>query len=222
MLSKSVNAKGIKKTKKKRVSRKNSNPVFKDRTQVSKPEKKWIDVTGTLVPPIGSAWVAVPLQLNPTSSGSGSSNRIGSKIEMTSLLCRLNALWQGGQTTNAPQQIRYVIVYDKQSNQAAPSRGDVFADGTLWNSPLNLTNQDRFIIIADVLGDQIESNGQFCVATEIFRKMALDSVWPTSGTTQPATGSVTLWVAANSDWNDSTSAHFPSIQIYSRIRFTDC
>ena len=30
-------------------------PAFKDANQVMRPEKKWVDVPGTLAPPIGSA-----------------------------------------------------------------------------------------------------------------------------------------------------------------------
>ena len=142
---------------KKRKSSKRS-PAFKDANQVMRPEKKWVDVPGTLAPPIGSAFVVTPLHLNPTSGGTGASNaRIGSKINMTSLDVKFNIIWPGNQAVASPSQVRTVIVYDKQANAAAPSRGDVFADGTLWNSPRNLFNQDRFIILADEISDQIES-----------------------------------------------------------------
>lgn len=203
--------------------KKSRNPAFRDKNKVAKPERKICDVASTLTPPIGSAFVTTPLQLNPTTGGTGTNlARIGTKCEFVQLHLRANALWAGGQTTNAPQQIRYVVVYDKQSNGAAPSRSDLFQDGTVWQSPINIAFQDRFIVLADVLSDQIESNGQFCVGTEIFRKMALEAVWPLGGTAYPNTGGISLWVAANSDWSDATSAHFPTIQIYSRMKYTDC
>ena len=139
-----------------------------------RPEKKWVDVPGTLAPPIGSAFVVTPLHLNPTSGGVGASNaRIGSKINMTSLMLSSTSYGLGNQAVASPSQVRTVIVYDKQANAAAPSRGDVFADGTLWNSPRNLFNQDRFIILADEISDQIESNGQFAVAQHIFERWRL-------------------------------------------------
>lgn len=208
---------------KKSYKKKSKSPAFADAYKTHNPEKKWIDVVNTLVPPIGSAFVTTPLHLNPTASGTaGGGQRVGSKITMSSLQIRANALWPGGQVTNSPSQVRYLVVYDKQANAAAPSRSDVFADGTLWNSPINLTNQERFVILADVLGDQIGSNGQFSVATELFRKMALDAVWPPGGSAYPNTGSITLWVAANQNWNSASGGVLPDVQIYSRIRFTDC
>ena len=86
-----------------------------------RPEKKWVDVPGTLAPPIGSAFVVTPLHLNPTSGGVGASNaRIGSKINMTSLDVKFNIIWPGNQAVASPSQVRTVIVYDKQANAAAP------------------------------------------------------------------------------------------------------
>lgn len=197
--------------------------AFKDANKVVRPEKKWIDVINTLTTPIGSAFVTTPLHINPTSNATGAgSARLGAKISMKSLVIKANNIWPGNQAQTAPSQVRHVIIYDKQSNGVAPSRSDVFADGTLWNSPLNLFNQDRFIVLADVLSEQIASNGQFCVGTEIFRKMDLEAVWPSAGTGYPNTGSISYWVAANSNWNNSTTAYFPTVEIYSRIRYTDC
>lgn len=187
-----------------------------------RPEKKIIDVVNTLAPPIGSAFVVTPLHLNPTANNTGTNlARIGSKINMTSMDVKLNILWPGNQAVSSPSQIRTVIVYDKQANAAAPSRTDVFQDGTLWNSPKNIFNQDRFIILADEISEQIESNGQFAVAQHIFRKMALDAVWPSGGSAYPNSGSISMFVAANQDWNSAASAVLPTVQIYSRIRFVD-
>lgn len=209
---------GVRKFKK----AKPKSPAFKDANSVMRPEKKWIDVINTLAPPVGSAWVTTPLHLNPTTGSTGASNaRIGSKINMTSMDVKLNILWPGNQAVNSPQQIRTVIVYDRQANAAAPSRGDVFADGVYWNSPKNLFNQDRFIVLVDELSDQIDSNGQFCVAQHIFRKMALDAVWPANGSGYPNSGAISMWVAANQDWNSAATAVLPTVQIYSRIRFVD-
>jgi len=196
--------------------------VFTDANKVIRPEKKLIDTVNTLSCPIGSAFVTTPLQLNACSNGTGSNGRIGNTIKMLSLQVKANSIFSATLGSSpGPSCVRYVIVYDKQSNAAAPSRSDVFADGVLWNSPININNRDRFIILADVLGQQDASVGQYNVATEIFRKMDLNAIFPPSGTAYPNTGGLSLWVAANGDWNDATSAHFPAVQIYSRLRFTD-
>lgn len=221
----SSKTKGIKKTypKKRAASKKykKRSLMFKDANKRPRIEKKWVDIVNTLTCPIGSAFVVTPLQLNPTAGSTGTNGaRLGAAIEMKSLLVRCNALWPGNQSVNAPGQVRYVVVYDKQSNGAAPGRSDVFADGTNWASPINLFNQDRFIVLADEISEQC-TNGQFCVGTEIFRKMDLEAVWPSGGSAYPNTGGVSIWVAAVSDLNDATAAHFPQVQIYSRMRYTD-
>lgn len=183
-------------------------------------EKKWWDTISTLNPPVGSAFVTTPSILNLFSTGGGPNSRIGAKSRMKSVRVMANALWPGGQAVNSPQQVRYVIVYDKQSNGATAGRSDVFQDGTLWNSPMNLHNQDRFITVADVIADQISSNGQFCVATDIWRKLELDVI-QNQTTTTPTTGALLLWVSCNQDWNSAASGTLPTVQFYSRVRFTD-
>lgn len=195
--------------------------MFKDANKVLKPEKKWLDVTTTITPPIGSAFITAPVHLNGMTAGTSGSSKIGAAIQMKSLHIRLNALWPGNQAINSPSQVRYVIVYDKQGNGAAPARGDVFTDGTVWFSAFNRNNQDRFICIADVTSDQIASNGQFCVATEIFRKMDLEARGP-AGQTIFSTGNLYLFAATASSILDSTTGHFPSIELYSQLRYTDC
>lgn len=209
---------GVKKTT---YKKKSSNPMFKDANKVLKPEKKWWDVTTTITPPIGSAFITSPVLLNGMAAGTSGSSKIGAAIQMKSLHIRMNALWPGGQVTNAPQQNRFVIVYDKQGNGSAPARNDVFTDGTNWMSPFNRNNQDRFICIADVTSEQCQSNGQFCVATEIFRKMDLESRGP-AGQSIFNTGNLYLFAATASSTLDSSVGHFPSIELYSQLRYTDC
>lgn len=195
--------------------------LFKDAGKLDKPEKKWFDVASTLATPLGSAFVVTPANLSGIPAGDTGSSKIGSKVQYKSIHVRANALWGGGQTVNAPSQVRYVIVYDKQANGSLPARNDVFADGTLWNSDFNGNYKDRFIVLADVVSDQIQSNGQFCVSTEIFRSMDLEARGPNGGTIF-STGNICMFVAAASGWNDASSAHFPTIEFYSRIRYTDC
>jgi len=197
--------------------------MFKDANKIIRPEKKWTDQVTTLSCPIGSAFVTTPAQLNPTTGGTGTaSGRIGAKISMKSLQLRCNSIMSATLGTSpGPSAVRYVVIYDKQSNAAAPSRSDVFTDGTLWNSPLNLFNQDRFICLVDQIAQQDVIVGQYNCAFECFRKLDMEAVWPSGGTAYPNTGGISLWVSANGDWNDATSAHYPAVQIYSRIRYTD-
>lgn len=195
-------------------------PLYQKDTQKVRQEKKWIDTVNTLACPIGSAFVTTPLQLNAISPGNLGNNKVGSEIHQKSLHMRASCLWPGAQATNSPSQVRFVIVCDQQSNGVAPTRNEVFNDGTLWNSAFNMNNRERFIVIADEMSEQIASNGQFTTTIEIFRRLGLNARGPNTASIFN-TGSIYLFVAAASGWNDSTSAEFPSVEIYNRIIFTD-
>lgn len=116
----------------------------------------------------GAAQVAiacndVPLLfcINAVTVGAGAWNRIGRRITLKSLYL------QGFFTSNLAaiaaasiaQNVRIMIIYDKQSNGTLPVIGDVLRDqinnlGTDWSvlcqtSGLNMNNRDRFEIILD-------------------------------------------------------------------------
>jgi len=184
-------------------------------------EHKVVDTTSVLTCPIGSAFVSTPANLNAIAQNATSAGRIGAKVRCKNLKLRASILWPGGQNTSSPSQVRFVIVWDKQANGAVASRTDVFQDGTLWYSPMLYTNSERFVVLVDEISDQIDSNGQFAVAYECFRKFDLESVYAGATAVPAQTGALLLFVAANSDINDSTSAHFPAVQFYSRVKYTD-
>lgn len=213
------NGSGSKKRSYKTTTNKRRSIYYQDARKKDKPEKKWFDVPGTLVPPIGSAFVVTPANLTAIASGTTASNKIGSKVQLKSVHVRANAIFGGGQVSTSPSQVRYVIVYDKAANNAVPSRNDVFADGTLWNSDFNGSNQDRFICLADVISEQC-TNGQFNVTTNIFRKMDLEARGA-AGATIFNSGNIWMFVAANADWNSASTANVPDVQFYSRVKFTD-
>jgi len=195
------------------------NPKWEPRT-LTGPEKKWVDTNNTVTPPIGSAFNTTAAHFNAISQGTGgSANRVGLKVRMSSLKIRANILWNGGQTTNAPSQVRFVVVWDKQSNGALAARGDVFADATYFTSPINLTNAERFVVLIDEVSD-IGDNGQFTVSWDAYRKFSMEAVY-TNSSSIPNTGACIMFVAANSGSSDSTSAHFPAVEYYARMRYTD-
>jgi len=80
--------------------------------------------------------------------------RVGRKITLKSL--QIRGLLLPSDDTTADQQIRMLIVFDKQSNGAAPTWGDVIKSqnisGTTSSTHMdmvNLDNRDRFEIIRD-------------------------------------------------------------------------
>lgn len=186
-----------------------------------RPEKKHIDVFDTIACPIGSAFNVTPMHLNPLVPSVNSSGRIGQKVLHKSLQVRANVLWPGAQTTNAPGQVRIVIVFDKQANGAIATRSDVFSTSTVGISTMLASNSERFITIVDEVTDQC-SNGQFTVNWQAYRKLELSGDWATGGATViPQKGAFLMFAAAMSDTNDATAGHFPDIEVYSRIRYTD-
>jgi len=97
----------------------------------------------------------VPLNLVATgTAGSSFFNRVGRRIEMKSLL--MKAVILPLRTTTVQDYVRVMIVYDRQSNGAAPSISDILqttsatgANTTTVYSDINLNNRDRFSILRD-------------------------------------------------------------------------
>lgn len=115
-------------------------------------EKKVIDILGAALA-IENA-TGSPQLLNGCIAGSQNFQRIGRKINMKSLQIR-GVLTPTDLTTNA-QMVRMIVVYDKQSNGAAPTFANVItsqniagATQSLVGDMVNLDNRDRFEIIRD-------------------------------------------------------------------------
>lgn len=108
--------------------------------------------------------------LNLLQAGTGSWNRIGRIIQMSSVRLRLKFAWNwqvspfavttpGVASPPNPldgRSVRMVILYDKQPNGTLPQKSEIFqykmADGTEigdWNGLLAYDNMERFVIIRD-------------------------------------------------------------------------
>lgn len=92
--------------------------------------------------------------LNLIRAGSSFFNRIGRKVNMKSL--HLKMFLNPVRTSAAPDYVRVMVVYDSQSNGAAPAISDVIQDtdqagtnSTNAFSSANLNNRDRFRILCD-------------------------------------------------------------------------
>lgn len=205
--------------KKKGSTTKTYSPLF-DQRPLGGAERKYFDVNSTLTCPIGSAFTTTPAHLNAITQGASNQSRVGFKAMLKSVYLRCNVLWPGGQATNAPSQVRILCVWDNQSNGAIATRGDVLQDGTTEMSPMLLSNGERFVTVFDQLTDQIASNGQFTVSWKGYKKLSKQMLWNGTASIQ-TTGTLLLFVAANSDSSDVTVAHFPVVDFYSRVRFQD-
>jgi len=137
-------------------------------TSLGGKEYKFVDTylgttgaTNTL--PLGSA--ATFTLLNGLKLGTSAFQRIGNKITMKSLYWSLGFGLAAADSDPATDTnvlnvpVRMMIVYDKQPNGALPVLGDLLSafagvDNTTaraidMNSPNNLNNKDRFIVLAD-------------------------------------------------------------------------
>jgi len=115
-------------------------------------EKKVVDLNHALVA-IENA-TGTPTLLNGCVAGSQNYQRIGRKINLKSLQIR-GHLFPSDTTTNTCL-VRMLIVFDKQSNGAAPTWGDVIKSQNIAGTTsstvtdmLNLDNRDRFEVIRD-------------------------------------------------------------------------
>jgi len=104
----------------------------------------------------GSSGAATLGLVNGLGQGTDATQRLGRKVMLKSIQ------WRWAQTLassaagtadagRAGGTVRHVLVYDSQSNGAAPTAADVFQLDApkLMTSPLNLSNRERFKVICD-------------------------------------------------------------------------
>lgn len=192
---------------------------YKTRTNsvYPKPEVKYNDVTlGTIIAPIaipntGTAMTAL-MQIGMDSEPF---NRIGAQVAVKSVYYQ--CVFNFG-TTTAAIAIRHCLVWDRQSNGVNPSAADVFGvPSLLLTSPLNLTNRQRFVMLAD---DRftLSPNGDQIRIINGFRKINQQSTWEPTGTNNiPYTGNLLLWFTSD----EATGATAPTVYGTWRIRYID-
>jgi len=165
--------------------------------------------------------------LNGVSSGTDYTARIGRRTVMKSILFRFYLVPNISATNGAlGDVVRMMLVYDCQSNAAAPAVGDILAGGApTFDSPMNLNNRDRFKILADkyytigswlYTGTSLTAGSPRPVAAKIYKKMNLEVIFGGTGSTVGSiqTGAVyCLLISLNNSISTSV--------FNSRIRFID-
>jgi hypothetical protein len=95
--------------------------------------------------------------LNGLVPGVGQNQRLGRKVKLRHLHVDSIIEWTGpGAAQTAYDRLRFLVVYDRESNAAAPAWADIItstdaastATSTSWDS-MNPSNVDRFMILAD-------------------------------------------------------------------------
>jgi len=92
--------------------------------------------------------------LNCIELGNTAWNRIGRSVKLTSLIIRGHI---GGGSNLFSDTLRFLVVYDRQTNGATPTASDILKDylsngSTMTNSTscINQANADRFSVVMDI------------------------------------------------------------------------
>lgn len=184
------------------------------------PEKKSLDVTSTLTP-TGAAPTGLQL-LNGVGPGTDINQHIGRTVTLKSLYW----IWQGNvaATTAGGSAYRLLIVYDKESEGAAPTiatgaKSDILATNAIYGMN-NLDNRDRFVTLVDEMVECIGTGGPQSFLRKGYRKISMPMVFNSTGdatVNSIQTGGV--WAFAFQGGTAITAAPVTTLQ--TRLRFVD-
>lgn len=153
--------------------------------------------------------------INGVAQGTDFNTRVGRKFNMRSILVR-GTIKVGATPTLAAY--RWMIVYDKQANGASAVITDILTAINMGGVN-NLTNRDRFVVIADKKG-YVEAAGRGVVPIKFYKRCALET---TNGGTSAAIGSIqtgALYFVTLGDLATGVTAPVCGAMT-ARVRFTD-
>jgi len=201
--------------------------MAEQKKRVLGPELKNVDVDGTVAGanqinlPVGAAtWVApaAATLLNGLVPGTSATTRLGRKVAFTKLVIRYTFQPTTGALFTQGGSVRFRVFYDKQSNAAAPATLDVFTTDN-FHSNNNLSNEDRFITICDII-ENLSVQNNLTASGVIKRKLNLETIFNpgVAGTIADIqSGSINI-MACQSGTLITNAAQ---LQYYSRLRFVD-
>lgn len=182
----------------------------------AKGERKNCDTNNTgIVCPAGGAFRSTAILLNQIARSDSATGRIGRKITMKSIQFRFTADEPSG---SGPSQVRFVVIYDKQTNNVTPAVTDVFTIDR-FDSPINLNNSERFVVVCDEVSESRQSSS-LNISGQRYVKMNLDTVFSGSAgdVTAIHTGAMWLFVAANGSSGDTATT---AVDCFFRLRYMD-
>lgn len=160
---------------------------------------------------------STPVLLNGVAQGTTASTRVGRRLVMKSMYIKW--LVQVSATTTGGTPLRLLIVYDHQTNAAAPAITDIVLTDEI-TSPVNLSNSRRFKILVDEYVPCIGTGGPQSVVVSRYMKLNMDEEFNngSTGTVSDITKGSIYAIA----WNGNGFAVAgPNSVFYSRIRFAD-
>jgi len=180
----------------------------------SSPEKKSIDtnLTGYSCP-LTSSFGTVTL-LNGSVRGTNSNERVGRKILMKSVFIRLNSI----ANSNNASQVRYMIIYDRQTSGATPSSSS-FIDNANFCGVSNLSNAERYVILCDEITDSRQSNS-VNISSKRYIKCNLETMYTGNAGTVADINTGALWFMACNN-SDQTAGATNLVDATIRVRYID-
>lgn len=185
---------------------------------------KFIDVTNAGTP---ATTVGTFILLNGVLKGTDANQRVGSKFKMLSEQLKIQFLHSvDGSGNFVDCTVRYLIIHDTETNGLAPVMGDIFVNTSatvVTLSPLNLDNNKRFRIIADVTQELDHGHGENFY-NPIYKKVALDTSNYNANNLATFAGisEGSLFLLVLSDQLPGGLGGFPpNFNYYNRVRFID-
>ncbi|AXF51970.1 MAG: coat protein/nuclear export [Cressdnaviricota sp.] len=187
----------------------------------SYPELKVVDtaLTTTIIPTTASITL-----LNGIATGTDYTNRIGRKIMIKSILFRTTLVPNTSSNTPAGDTTRHMIIYDNQSNGAAPVIADILQNSGI-NDPMNLNNRDRFRVLFDkyvtmeaaqYAAGTLTAGSPGARQVKLYKKCNLDQVFNNTGSTVASIQTGALYYVVLSGFNNQSTSLWTC-----RIRFID-
>lgn len=157
--------------------------------------------------------------INLCTAGADIGNRVGREITMRSVQLRGYIVGNGAAPAGL---VFWAIVYDRQSNGAAPSWEDIYTADTLEPQFRNLDNRKRFKVLGSSYV-QVPSTSSLetkQVPIEFYRKMRHPVEYnSTNGGTIADIQTGALWFMIRA--SEAVGDNDYSIEAWTRVRFTD-
>jgi len=173
------------------------------------PRLEWKSIDTTQVPTTITTTAAVT-NVAAIAQGTGESQRVGDKVTLRSWVWRMAVTPNATAGTNF---LRMILIRDKQGNGSAPAIADILQSATNFNSPLNNDSGQRLKVLFDRTYT-VDTDATGAQTDKMYRKFKILAEYSAAGTI-PITNS--LYLVQISD----QAVNGPSVEWYSRVRFTD-
>lgn len=174
-------------------------------------EKKFYDTSAS-----GAVSSASPgtLALSDVAQGTAYNQRDGNSVKASSLFIRGSVVTNPSLAGSYGQNLRVVVVRDKDNQGSAPSYTDVFETSSIY-SPVNHVNGSRF----DILHDKLYSCTVQNAVHNFKHYIPLNSHIKWSGTLGNTYKEGHIFMLYTSD--TSTVSNQPTVNVYNRVRYVD-